>query len=81
MIIEACMWAIITATGVSPKSAPLHATETQGCLSSVNHYIASHCPITTPIHTDAEREFWAKIEAVSMSKAKTDAQALTAACP
>lgn len=80
MITEACLWAVIAASGVAPKSAPIHIAEVRQCVMTVGTYVQNHCPISTSVRTEAERQMWAKIEAVGNSGAKTDTQALVAAC-
>jgi len=77
MLVEACLWAVIAGSGVSPQSAPMHGAEIRNCLGTVETYVRAHCP--AGLHDS--NVMWGKVQAVSTSKAHTDAKALTAACP
>ncbi len=76
MLVEACLWAVIAGSGVSPHSAPMHGAEIKNCLGAVETYVRAHCPADL---RDTE-VMWNKIQAVSMSNAPSDKKALIAAC-
>jgi hypothetical protein len=80
MIIQGCLMAIMWGGGFFTRSASMHESEINDCFSRVNQYVSTHCPIPAVPHKEWEKHLWTAIEAVSNSKAKTDAEALTAAC-
>jgi hypothetical protein len=79
MIIESCLLAMMWSGGFLHNTA-VHESEINTCISSVNHYVTSHCPIPTEPHTEWQKRMWMAIEAVSKSTSKSDKEALTAAC-
>lgn len=80
-LIESCNWAVIAASGVSPKSAPMHAEEIQFCLITVEEHVRKHCPLAKKGKKETQALMWARVQAVGLSRAVTDADAILAACP
>ena len=81
MIVQGCMMVVMAAGGFFNQSASIHQDEMTNCVNRVEQYVSAHCPVPREPHAAWQKQMQTAIAAVSNSNAKTDAQALTAACP